>query len=148
MHLHTNFSFQEGASSIGELVGRAHDLGYQALAITDHDNLCGAMEFAQACRDFGIRPIIGCEVTMVGGHHLTLLAETRQGYGNLCWLISQAYRADRRNPALDPSLFEGRTNGLIALSGCRRGQVPSLPGPRTLRRGSRGGSAIPGPLWR
>ncbi|MCH7554274.1 MAG: DNA polymerase III subunit alpha, partial [Chloroflexi bacterium] len=80
----------------------------------------------QACRDFGIRPIIGCEVTMVGGHHLTLLAETRQGYGNLCWLISQAYRADRRNPALDPSLFEGRTNGLIALSGCRRGQVPSL----------------------
>ena len=126
LHLHTNYSFQEGASSIGELVGRACDLGYRALAVTDHDNLCGAMEFALSCKDTGLQPITGCEVTLAGGHHLTLLAETRQGYANLCWLVSQAHREDRRNPALDPGLLEGHTEGLIALSGCRCGEVPSL----------------------
>ncbi len=126
LHLHTNYSFQEGASSIGELVGQAASLGYQALAVTDHDNLCGAVEFAEACHDAGIQPIIGCEVTLAGGFHLTLLAETRLGYGNLCWLVSQAHREDRRRPELDPALLEGRTQGLIALSGCRLGEVPSL----------------------
>ena len=126
LHLHTNYSFQEGASSIGEMVGRAADLGYQTLALTDHDNLCGAVEFAEACHDTGIQPIIGCEVTMVGGYHLTLLAETRQGYANLCWLISQAHREDRRRPLLDLALLEGHTEGLIALSGCRQGEVSSL----------------------
>lgn len=126
LHLHTNYSFQEGASSIGELVARASDLGYRALAVTDHDNLCGAVEFAEACHDAGLQPIIGCEVTMAGGHHLTLLAETRRGYGNLCWLISQAHQEDRRKPALDPGLFSERTEGLIALSGCRHGEVSSL----------------------
>ena len=102
LHLHTNYSFQEGASSIGEMVGQAVELGYRALAITDHDNLCGAVEFADACHDAGIQPIIGCEVTLTGGWHLTLLSETRQGYGNLCWLVSQAYVKDRRRPGLDP----------------------------------------------
>ena len=126
LHLHTNYSFQEGASSIGELVGQAAGLGYRALAITDHDNLCGAVEFAEACQSAGVQPIIGCEVTLAGGYHLTLLAETRQGYANLCRLISEAYRADRRDPALDPALFEGHADGLIVLSGCRRGEVPSL----------------------
>ena len=126
LHLHTNYSFQEGASSIGEVVGQAASLGYQALALTDHDNLCGAVVFAETCHDAGIQPIIGCEVTLAGGWHLTLLAETRLGYGNLCWLISQAYRGDRLKPELDPALLEGRTEGLIALSGCRQGEVPSL----------------------
>ena len=102
LHLHTNYSFQEGASSIGELVGQAASLGYQALAITDHDNLCGAVEFAEACHDAGIQPIIGCEVTLAGGFHLTLLAETRLGYGNLCWLVSQAHREDRPPAATGP----------------------------------------------
>ncbi len=126
LHLHTNYSFQEGASSIGEMVGQAARLGYQALAVTDHDNLCGAVEFAETCHDAEIQPIIGCEVTLAGGRHLTLLAETRVGYGNLCWLISQAYKEDRRKPALDLVLLEGHTQGLIALSGCRQGEVPSL----------------------
>ncbi len=126
LHLHTNYSFQEGASSIGEMIGQAAALGYQALALTDHDNLCGAVEFAEACHDAGIQPIIGCEVTLAGGYHLTLLAETRQGYANLCWLISQAYKEDRRKPELAPALLEGHTEGLIALSGCRQSEVSSL----------------------
>ena len=57
LHLHTSYSFQEGASSVGELVGQAARLGYQALAITDHDNLCGAVEFAEACHDAGYSPL-------------------------------------------------------------------------------------------
>ena len=101
-------------------------MAIEALAVTDHDNLCGAVEFAEACHDAGIQPIIGCEVTLAGGRHLTLLAETRTGYGNLCWLVSQAHIEDRRRPELDPAMLEGRTKGLIALSGCRRGEVPSL----------------------
>ena len=145
LHMHTNYSFQEGASSIDEMLERAAELGYTALAITDHDNLCGAVSFADACHAAGIQPITGCEVTLSSGanppwrtrgprpgpeiegrYHLTLLAETRKGYGNLCWLISQAYRDDRLTPALQPGLLEGHTEGLIALSGCRGGLVSSL----------------------
>ncbi|MSQ32631.1 MAG: DNA polymerase III subunit alpha [Dehalococcoidia bacterium] len=126
LHLHTYYSIHEGASSIGELVGAAKKLGYEYLAITDHDNLTGAMEFALACQDMGIKPVIGCEPTLTNGHHLTLLSETQHGYANLCWLISQAYKDDREHPAIDPALFTGKTDGLIALSGCRHGEVPSL----------------------
>lgn len=126
LHLHTNYSIHEGASSIGELVGRAKSIGYEHLAITDHDNLIGAMDFAQACRDMDIKPIIGCEVTLTSGHHLNLLSENQKGYANLCWLISYAYKADREHPALDPALLAGKTEGIIALSGCRDGEVPSL----------------------
>ena len=64
LHCHTNYSFQEGASSIGDLLVRAEALGYPALAITDHDNLCGAMEFAQTARDLSVRALIGAEVTV------------------------------------------------------------------------------------
>ena len=103
LHCHTNFSFQEGASFTHELLPRAVELGYPALAITDHDNLCGAMEFAREARSLDIQPIIGAEVTMEGGYHITLLAETRQGYGNLCQLLSEArLTTDRREPELDP----------------------------------------------
>ncbi|MBM4406095.1 MAG: DNA polymerase III subunit alpha [Chloroflexi bacterium] len=128
LHLHTNYSFHDGASRIDELVQQAKAYGYAALAATDHDNLCGAMEFALACRDAGIQPVTGCEVTLTNGFHLTLLAESRTGYGNLSWLISQAHQQDRQHPALDPSLIEGHTDGLIALSGCRKGEVATLIG--------------------
>lgn len=126
LHLHTYYSIHEGASSIGELVSMAKNLGYTHLAITDHDNLIGAIEFALACTDLGIKPIIGCEVTLHSGYHLTLLAENQQGYANLCWLISEAYKADREHPALNEAQFVGKTDGLIALSGCRHGEVPKL----------------------
>ena len=64
LHCHSNFSFQEGASFPHELLARAAELGYPALALTDHDNLCGAMEFARTARSLGIHPIIGAEVTL------------------------------------------------------------------------------------
>ena len=95
LHCHSSYSFREGASSIGELLERARELEYPALALTDHNNLCGAMEFAQAAKTANIQPITGVEVTLKDGSHLTLLAETRQGYSNLCNLITYSYLIDR-----------------------------------------------------
>ncbi len=92
LHLHTAYSFLDGASLPEELVGRAAELGYEALAITDHDGLHGAMEFARAARAAGIAPITGAEVTLGDGGHLTLLAETPTGYANLCRLLTATHR--------------------------------------------------------
>ena len=94
LHLHTCFSFLEGASLPEELAAQAAELGYSALAITDHDGLHGAMEFAQACAANGVRPITGVELSLTTGH-LTLLAEHEQGYANLCRLITLAHRNTR-----------------------------------------------------
>ena len=127
LHCHSNYSFQEGASSIGELLVRAKDLGYPALALTDHDNLCGAMEFTRAANTVGVQPIIGAEVTLTGGSHLTLLAETSKGYSNLCQLITKSrIGGDRRDPQLDPKHLPEHAEGLILLTGCCKGRVPSL----------------------
>ena len=127
LHCHTNYSFQEGASSVEELVVRSKELGHRALAVTDHDNLCGAMHFAQVARSVGVQAISGAEVTLKDGSHLTLLAETRQGYRNLSQLISYSYIfGERRNPALDPKHLAPMTGGLILLTGCRKGRLSSL----------------------
>ena len=93
LHAHSCWSLREGASSSDELVDRAITLGYKAMAVTDHDNLYGAMEYAKAAHERGLRPITGCELT-VGAYdgefpersHLTVLAETVEGYRNLCQL--------------------------------------------------------------
>jgi error-prone DNA polymerase len=130
------------------MVGRAAELGYQALAITDHDGLYGAMEFARAARAAGIAPITGAELTLTDGSHLTLLAETGEGYANLCRLITAAYagpnvpsqegvasfspprevwtRDEARQPRLDPALLAEHGHGLILLTGCRRGALSRL----------------------
>ncbi len=127
LHCHTNYSFQEGASSVEELVVRSKELGHRALAVTDHDNLCGAMHFAQVARSVGVQAISGAEVTLKDGSHLTLLAETRQGYRNLSQLISYSYIfGERRNPALDPKHLAPMTEGLILLTGCRKGRLSDL----------------------
>ena len=127
LHCHSNYSFQEGASFIHELLARAMELGYPALALTDHDNLCGAMEFARAAKSLDIQPITGAEVTLQVGHHVTLLAESQKGYGNLCRLISTGrLTVDRREPELDPRFLSEHSEGMILLTGCRNGLVPSL----------------------
>jgi len=127
LHAHSNFSFLEGASHIEELVLRARELGYEALALTDHDGLHGAMEFAQCARAWGLRPITGAEVTLASGHHLTLLCETPRGYANLCRLLTHAHlEHERGEPRIEPEVLARHTEGLIALSGCRNGEVPSL----------------------
>jgi error-prone DNA polymerase len=127
LHCHSNFSFLDGASHIEELVLRAAELGQKTLALTDHDGLHGAMEFAQCARAWGVRPITGAEVTLASGHHLTLLCETQRGYANLCRLLTHAHLDhERGSPRVEPHVLTQHTEGLIALSGCRDGEVPSL----------------------
>ncbi|MHB8685038.1 MAG: PHP domain-containing protein, partial [Dehalococcoidia bacterium] len=137
LHCHSCFSFREGASSPAELVLAARGLGYEALALTDHDSLAGAMEFAQVAKEWGVRPIIGAEATLRGAAgsdgealpvtHLTLLAETPRGYANISRLLSRAHLSSPRDaPALDPAELASCAEGIIALSGCRDGEIPRL----------------------
>ena len=127
LHCHSNYSFKEGASHVDELLDRAKELGYPALALTDHDNLCGSMHFAEYARSVGIQPINGVEVTLTDGSHLTLLAENRPGYGNLCQLLSCSYiEGGRETPRLNPEHLKGHAEGVILLTGCPKGKLPSL----------------------
>jgi error-prone DNA polymerase len=127
LHLHSCFSFREGASTPIELALQASRLGYAAIALTDHDNLAGAMEFARACKEWGVRPITGAEITLSDGHHLTLLAESPRGYANLSRLLTRANLENPRGrPRVDPGWLPEHAEGLIALSGCRKGEVPAL----------------------
>lgn len=128
LHCHSWFSFLDGASSPAEMAETAAGLGYEALALTDHDGVWGSMEFALACRDFGLRAITGAELTVetsFGRRHLTLLAEDADGYANLCRLLTEAHGETRRGPgrrAGQPAValdrLSGRTEGLFCLSGC------------------------------
>ncbi|HET7876849.1 MAG TPA: error-prone DNA polymerase [Methylomirabilota bacterium] len=143
LHLHTNYSLLDGASHPEELIERAGDLGYRAAAITDHDNLFGAMVFARLCKEASIQPITGAELTLAADdrcagrrHHLTVLAATREGYGNLCRLVSLANGLDldgsdererrRRDPCLPLHRLPDHCEGLVCLTGCRRSEVASL----------------------
>src|SRR4029077_13155933 len=102
LHLHTPYSFRDGGSEIESLVARADKLGMTALAMTDHDNTSASVKFASACEVRGIKPILGAEITMEDGSHLTLLARNRQGYAQLCTLISRAYAYGGRLTPLLP----------------------------------------------
>src|SRR5258705_3875653 len=121
LHCHSAFSFLDGASLPEDLAVTAHELGYQALALTDHNGLYGSMTFAQAAKSLGLQAITGAEVTLTDGAHLILLAETPQGYANLCRLLTETHLgADRLDPRLTLSALESRHEGLIILSGSRR----------------------------
>ena len=127
LHLHSCWSLLDGASSTDELILRARDLGYETLALTDHDGLYGSMEFAQAAKAFGIKAIMGAEVTLDNGHHLTLLASNVEGYNNLCRLLSTAHlNSERKEPRLALGALAEHARGIIALSGCKHGEVPAL----------------------
>jgi error-prone DNA polymerase len=124
LHAHSNYSFLDGASSPHSLVAQATKHSMPALALTDHDGLYGMIQFILASREAGIQPIIGAELTMAGGFHLTVLAEDEYGYSNLCHLISRAQMENSKGEAkLDWNHLEHHHAGLIALSGCRSGEV-------------------------
>jgi len=134
LHCHSGFSFLDGASHPEELVLRARELGYPALALTDHNGLYGSMEFARAAREADLQPITGAEVTLrecfhgtdepEEGHHVTLLAETPRGYANLCRLLTEAHMgSERTDPRLPLDSLLELAEGLILLTGCRRSPV-------------------------
>jgi error-prone DNA polymerase len=128
LHAHSAYSFLDGASLPEELAIRAAELGYGALALTDHDGVYGSLEFAQAAKTFGVRPITGAEVTLADGSHVTLLVESAVGYANLCRLLTAAHAGTRipgkerelLEPALEQAELEQRNEGLVCLSGCAR----------------------------
>src|SRR4051794_28216024 len=145
LHCHSAYSFLDGASHPVELAGAAAQQGHEALAVTDHDGLHGAMESAQALKPLGIRPITGAELTLDDGSHITLLCEDGTGYSNLCRLITKAHAHTRRwvrlgwdepdgnrRPRQDPiegepelalEEVERHAEGLVCLSGCARDGV-------------------------
>src|SRR5215211_3904441 len=120
LHSHSAYSFLDGASHPEELAVRAAELGYPALALTDHDGVYGSLEFAYAARAVGVRAITGAEATLADGSHLTLLVETPRGYANLCRLLTAAHARERLNPGLEPGLLADLNEGLVCLSGCAR----------------------------
>lgn len=127
LHVHSPFSFLDGASSITELVTKAAEIGMTSLAITDHNNVSGAVRFIKASREAGIKPIIGCEVTMEGGFHLTLLCKNDAGYRNLCSILTDAHLSNKRGqPEVSLTSLALHKEGLFVLSGCRKGLIPSL----------------------
>ena len=135
LHVHSHYSLREGAARVEDLAQRAAEQGMGALALTDHDGMYGAVRFSQACRAAGIRPILGAEVEWGEGYHAVLLAKDARGWANLCALVT-AMHLDERAQSLPPgrrprTSFEAiaeHAGGLVALSGCHRGEVPGLAG--------------------
>src|ERR1700722_10331839 len=127
LHLHSPYSFLDGGRALEDLVRTAAHFGMPSLALTDHNSTAAAVKFVSLCEGYGILPILGVELTMEDDTHLTLLARDRAGYGNLCTLISHAYTGGGRlSPRVPWSAVADLAAGVICLSGCRKGKVPSL----------------------
>ena len=139
LHVHTEYSLLDGVSRIPKLVGRAKELGMDALAITDHGSLYGVVEFYTQCLEAGIKPIIGCEVYVAQGSrhdkvpaerspfHLTILARDDLGYQNLMKLVTLAHMEGHYyKPRMDKELLERYHEGLTVLSGCPTAEIPRL----------------------
>lgn len=129
LHVHSNFSFLDGASPPDRLLQRAAELEMPALALTDHHGLYGAVRFMHAARAHAINPIIGTEVCLQGcgalKPHVVLLAQNRTGYSNLCHIITRAQLDHQDDPHIAFDELASFSEGLVALSGCRRGEIPS-----------------------
>ncbi len=138
LHLHTEFSLLDGACRLGELVAAAKEKGQTALAITDHGNMFGAVDFYKAAKKEGIKPIIGCEVYVAerdltdkvhgidsNRYHLVLLCENEIGYKNLIKMVSASWvDGFYVKPRIDKKLLEEHHEGIIALSACLAGEIP------------------------
>jgi DNA polymerase-3 subunit alpha len=132
LHVHSEYSILDGACRVPALVEKAARLEMPAVALTDHGSLAGAVQLFREARATGVKPVLGCEAYLAddrakltkGYAHLTLLAETNEGYGNLIKLSSLGYlEGYYYKPRVDWELLERHSNGLIALSGCLAGRV-------------------------
>jgi len=140
LHCHTEYSLLDGANKVDKMFGRIQALGQPAVAMTDHGNMFGAIEFYREAKSHGIKPIIGCEIYVAPtsrferkgvdrgpkeyNNHLILLAMNNQGYRNLCKLVSLGYMEGfYYKPRIDKDLLRELNGGLIALSACLQGEV-------------------------
>lgn len=140
LHCHSEYSLLDGAARIKDMIDRAASLGMPALALTDHGTMFGVIDFYRAAREAGIKPILGCEVYLSprsrfqkeakrddSQYHLVLLAENNTGYRNLMHLVSSGYlEGFYYKPRVDRELLKQCSEGLIALSACLAGEIPSL----------------------
>ncbi len=140
LHLHSEYSLLDGACRIKDIPLAAKAAGHEAVAITDHGNLFGAYAFFCACREAGIKPIIGCEVYVAprsmsdregkrdsASDHLVLLVKNETGYKNLIKLVSESYvNGFYSKPRIDLELLKKHTDGLVCLSACLAGRIPRL----------------------
>ena len=139
LHVHTEFSMLDGLSRLDPLVARAKELGMDSLAITDHGGMYGAIDFYRKAKSEGIRPIVGCEMYVAPGsrhernpnerspYHMTVLAKNNVGYQNLAKLITMSHlEGFYYKPRVDREILERHHEGLIVMSGCPSGEVPTL----------------------
>ena len=138
LHVHSEYSLLDGACRIDLLAERIKELGQDAVAITDHGVMYGAVNFYRACKAAGVKPIIGCEVYVAPRNmsdkehgidnqysHLILLCKNETGYRNLCYLVSAAFTEGFYiKPRIDWALLREHSEGLICLSGCLAGEIP------------------------
>ena len=139
LHNHSEYSLLDGFSRLEQMANRAAELGMPAIALTDHGNVHGAIDFYQACKAQGVKPIIGVEGYVAPGsrfekdsndrfpHHLTVLAQTQTGYRNLLKLVSAGHlEGFYYRPRMDREVLARHNEGLIVLSGCPSGELPKL----------------------
>ena len=141
LHTHSEYSLLDGASSISQLVNEAYKFDMPALALTDHGNLFGAVEFYQVASKRGIKPILGCEIYLApvsrfkkkkvkgetSSYHLTVLAKDKRGYRNLMELVTVGFlEGFYYHPRLDKEILSHKKEGLVVLSGCMKGEIPCL----------------------
>ena len=138
LHLHSEYSLLDGACRISDIPKAARLAGHNAVAITDHGVMYGAVSFYKACKAEGIKPIIGCEVYVarrsmydrekeydVGSSHLILLVKNKTGWNNLIYLVSKGFTDGfYSKPRIDTELLEKHTEGLVCLSACLAGYIP------------------------
>ena len=140
LHLHTEYSLLDGATKISAIADKAIAEGQDAVAITDHGVMYGAVDFYNSLKAKGVKPIIGCEVYVAprsrqlregkldnSGHHLILLCKDKIGYRNLCYMVSSSFTDGfYSKPRVDMDLIRDHHEGLIALSACIAGKIPQL----------------------
>ena len=140
LHVHSEYSLLDGACRIRDIAKRAAELGQSALALTDHGVMYAAVDFYEACKKEGIKPVIGCEVYMaprtrfdkesgIDNHisHLVLLAENQKGYDNLIKIVSSGFvDGFYYKPRVDMQMLKKHSEGIIALSACLAGEIPKL----------------------
>ena len=137
LHLHSQYSLLDGANKIDDIINKSIEFNMPSVAITDHGNLFGALEFYEKAVKKGVKPIIGCEVYVAPGsrlaknqnekhsYHLILLAMNDEGYKNLCKLVSKAYlEGFYYKPRIDKEILQEYNKGLFALSACLKGEIP------------------------
>jgi DNA polymerase-3 subunit alpha len=142
LHVHSEYSLLDGAAQLGRLVGKAKELRFPALALTDHGNLFGSVDFYTSCVKVGVKPILGCELYVAPGNrfersgqdgsyegasHCTVLVRNRTGHANLMKLVSKAYlEGFYYKPRVDRELLAQHAEGLLVLSGCLNSEVSRL----------------------